>query len=65
MPLLLDAINEEYYDPEDEGLNQYFENNGFDSDLFIKNIGSTIVYFFVFFIIFLIYFFLKIFKNYS
>lgn len=48
-PLLAEGDNE---DDEDEALNSFFEDSGFQSMFMIKNLGSTFIFMCILFIIF-------------
>jgi hypothetical protein len=50
---------------EDEALNVYFDENGFGSKLFMNNIGSAIVYFFIYLLIFAFTGLLKLMSKFS
>lgn len=44
MPDLWDYFGLDYNSVDDNPLNSYFSENGFESTLFIKNIGSTLIF---------------------
>lgn len=54
MPQVLDWINGDRSQINDEPLNDFFDENGFGSKLFMNNIGSTIIYFLIFILMWVI-----------
>ncbi len=62
MPSVLKWINENHEEIEDRPLNNFFEDNGFGSMLFINNIGSGIIYLLIYTILLFLLGLLKIFN---
>ncbi len=66
LPSFLNWINGEDTNNEvDSPLNNFFEENGFSSKLFMKNIGSTLVFLILYIFLWLIIGLLSILSNYS
>jgi hypothetical protein len=61
-PVILNYINgENYY--VDNPLNNFFDDNGFKSKLFIRNIGSAFLYFLIYALLWIVTAFMMFFGN--
>jgi hypothetical protein len=49
----------------DKPLNDYFMNNGIESKLILKNLGSTLVYLAIYIVFWFIYLVIKLFARFS
>jgi hypothetical protein len=53
-PSIVYWLNGNKYNVNDEPLNNFFEENGYKSKLFINNIGSALMYFLIYLFIWII-----------
>jgi hypothetical protein len=60
MPELWSYVGLDYDSIDDNPLNEYFSENGFDSTLFIKNLGSTLIFVLLYFLSWFVLLLLKI-----
>lgn len=65
MPNVLTWINGKESEIIDAPLNNFFNENGFESILFIKNIGSTIIYFLIYILMWISLGFISLISNCS